>query len=122
MELQISMIPSPEDASWRSNDYQSELRDLGSTLRAGGLEIHDLSCHPASKQATSPVYGEWSVPLCASLAPILETPVGSWLQAKRGRTVRMKIGEIEADVRTVAELIKVIGIAKFYQEASENGL
>ena len=59
------------------------------------------------------------VKLCASLGPTLGTPVGSWLRTRRGRTVRMRIGEIEADVRTVEELVRVIKIAKCYQEVAE---
>ena len=106
MELQISMIPSPEDPPWRSDDYQSGLRNLGLTLRADGLEI--------------PISGEWRVKLSATLGPILGVPVGSWLQARRGRTVRLTIGEVEADVRTADELVNAIKIAKFYQEAVEN--
>jgi hypothetical protein len=64
--------------------------------------------------------GEWRIELSATLGPILGVPVGSWLQARRGRTVRLIIGEMEADVRTANELVSVIKIAKFYQEAAEN--
>ena len=108
MELHISMIPSPKDPSWMSDDYQASLRQLGSTLKADGLE----GCPPC-------VSGEWRVELGAAIAPKLVPPVGSWLQARQGRTVRLTIGEIEADVRTADELVSVINIAKFHQERRE---
>jgi len=121
MELQISMIPSPEDPPCRSDDYQSELRNLGLTLRADGLELREVG--PRSVRAEcAPLSGEWRVQLGAALGPILGVPVGSWLQARRGRTVRLTIGEMEADVRTADELESVIKIAKFYQEVAENEL
>jgi hypothetical protein len=120
MELQISMIPSPEDPSWRSDGYQSELRDLGVTLRADGLEIRDVCTHFVPAGCIPAMSGEWRIELSATLGPILGVPVGSWLQARRGRTVRLIIGEMEADVRTANELVSVIKIAKFYQEAAEN--
>jgi hypothetical protein len=120
MELQISMIPSPEDPPWRSDDYQSELRKLGLALRGGGLEIHEVGSHPVRSGETSPISGEWRVKLGATLEPILKAPVGFWLQARRGRTARLKIGEIEADVRTAEELARVIKIANCYQEVTEN--
>jgi hypothetical protein len=120
MELQISMIPSPEDPPWRSDDYQSELRKLGLALRGDGLEIHEVGPHPVRSGETSPISGEWRVKLGATLEPILKAPVGSWLQARRGRTARLRIGEIEADVRTAEELARVIKIAKCYQEVTEN--
>ena len=120
MELQISMIPSPEDPPWRSDDYQSELRNLGQALKADGLEIHEVGSHPVVPGGTPPSSGEWKVELDAMLEPTLKAPVGSWLQARRGRTARLRIGEIEADVRTVEELARVIKIAKCYQEVTEN--
>ena len=118
MELRISTIPSPDDPPWRSADYQLELRELGGRLRADGLEIIEVSsvtcsdCPPA-------VSGEWRVPLDAALAPILEAPLGSWLQARHGRTARLRIGEIEADIRSVQELVRVIRVAKCYQDVTE---
>jgi hypothetical protein len=120
MELQISMIPSPEDPPWRSEDYQSELRKLGVALRVDGLEIHEVGSHAVRSGDPSPISGEWSVKLGATLEPILNAPVGSWLQARRGRTARLRIGEIEADVRTVEELARVLKIAKCYQDVTEN--
>jgi hypothetical protein len=120
MELQISMIPSPEDPPLRSDGYQSELRNLGLTLRADGLEIRDVGS-PSVRAGRSPaILGEWRIEIGATLGPILGAPIGSWLQARRGRTVRLTIGAMEADVRTADELISVVKIAKFYQEAAEN--
>jgi hypothetical protein len=119
MELQISMIPSPEDPAWRSDDYQSELRNLGLTLRADGLEIHEVGSHPFPSGNSPPISGEWRVKLGANLEPALCVPVGSWLQARRGRTARLRIGEIEADIRTVEELGRVLKIANCYQEVTE---
>jgi hypothetical protein len=110
MELQISMIPSPEDPPWRSDDYQSELHTLGQTLRADGVEIQSVGCPP----------GEWRVQLGSALGSNLGAPVGSWLQARRGRTIRLKMGEIEADIRTVEELTRVIKIARCYQDVTES--
>jgi hypothetical protein len=119
MELHISMIPSPKDPSWMSDDYQASLRQLGSTLKADGLEIRDVGSPSARAGCPPCVSGEWRVELGAAIAPKLVPPVGSWLQARQGRTVRLTIGEIEADVRTADELVSVINIAKFHQERRE---
>jgi len=115
MELHISMIPSPEDPPWMSDDYQSGLRNLGQTLRDDGLEIRDVGSHTARA-----ISGKWRVELCAALAPALGAPVDLWLRARPGRTVHLTIGEIEADVRTIDELISVIKIARSYQDVAEN--
>jgi hypothetical protein len=120
MELQISMIPSPEDPPWRSDDYQAELRNLGLALRADGLEIREVGAQPTREGCIACISGEWRVKLAATLGSILETPVSSWLQARRGRTVRLIVGEIEADVRTADELLSVIKTARAYQEVAES--
>jgi hypothetical protein len=120
MELRITMIASPEDPPWRSTDYQSELRDLGMTLKADGLEIYEVSANFARSGCSPAISGEWKIKLGAPPDPDLGNPVGSWLRARRGRTVRLTIGEIEADVRTVEELVSVIRTARMYQEVAEN--
>jgi hypothetical protein len=119
MEVQISMIPSPEDPPLRSDDYQSELRKLGLALRGDGVEIHEVGSHPVRRGEMPTISGEWRVKLGAMLEPVFKVPIGSWLQARRGRTARLRIGEIEADVRTAEELARVIKIAKCYQDVTE---
>jgi hypothetical protein len=84
------------------------------------LEIQEVGSHAARSAETSPISGEWKVKLGAALEPILKAPVGSWLEARRGRTARLRIGEIEADVRTAEELVRVIKIAKCYKEVTES--
>jgi len=120
MELLISMIPSRDDPPWKSDDYQSELRNLGLSLRANGLEIRDVGSHAVGAGCGPEISGEWRVKLDATVGPILGAPIGSWLQARRGRTVRLTIGEIEADVRTVDELVSVVKIARSYEEVAES--
>lgn len=120
MELQISTIPSPEDPPWRSADYQSELRELGVRLRADGLDLREVHSPSPCSDCPPAISGEWSVPLDAVLTPILEAPLGSWLQARHGRTARLRIGAIEADVRNVQELVRVIKVAKCYQDVAES--
>ncbi|SRR5487761_571481 len=120
MELQISMIPSPDDLPWRSDDYQSELRNLGLALRADGLEIREVGVQSVREGCVACISGEWRVRLGERVDRALEAPVGFWLQARRGRTVRLTIGETEADVQTAEELVSVIKIARSYEKVSEN--
>jgi hypothetical protein len=120
MELRIAMIASPEDPPWRSPDYQSELRSLGLSLKADGLEIYEVGAGSARSGCSPSISGEWKIKLGGAHGPVLGSPIGSWLQARRGRTVRLTIGEVEADVRTVNELVSVIESVRVYQEAAEN--
>src|SRR5258708_22458936 len=85
MELQISMIPSPDDPPWRSDDFQSELRSLGLALRADGLEVREVGSQPVREGCVACISGEWRVRLGDRGGPALKAPVGSWLQAPGGR-------------------------------------
>jgi hypothetical protein len=120
MELRICMIPSPKDPPWISDDYQSDLRNLGRCLRDDGLEIDDVGARFIRAGFSPAISGEWRVKLCDTLGPVLGAPVGSWLQARDGRTIHLIIGEIEVDVRTAEELLCAIKIARFYQESAES--
>lgn len=119
MELQISMIPSPEDPPLGSAEYQSELRMLGLGLKQSGLEIRDSSTRRLDVESQLPMIGEWWIKVEPQAAALLGTTVFSWLQARRGRTARLKIGEVEVDVRTVEELAAVIQVANRYQTICE---
>jgi hypothetical protein len=109
MELQISMIPSPLDPPLRSDDYQSNIRNLGRTLKEYGLEVREVRAES----------GEWSVKLDGALGPVLGVPLGFWLQGRHGRAVRLTIGDVEADVLTADQLERAIHIARLYHEGSE---
>ena len=120
MELRISMIPSPKDPPWISEDYQSDLRNLGLSLRADGLEIDDVGPRPIKTGSLCAITGEWRVKLCNTLGPVLGAPVGSWLQARHGRTVHLTIGKVEVDVRTAEELLCAIKIAGLYEQSADS--
>ena len=120
MDLRISMIPSPKDPPWISDDYQSDLRNLGSSLKADGLEFDDVGAHFTRAGLGPAISGEWKVKCGDTLGSILRAPVGSWLQARQGRTVHLTIGEVEVDVRTADELLCALKIAKCYEELAES--
>ncbi|MEO6909668.1 MAG: hypothetical protein ABI158_01940 [Edaphobacter sp.] len=115
------MIPSPEDPHWMSDPYQSDLRSLRLTLRENGLEFREVGIKAARAGIVPALSGEWRLAVGATIGPILKAPIGFWLQARRGRTVHLSIGEIETDVRTADELVSAIRIAECYRDVTENG-
>jgi len=119
MELHLSMIPSSEDPPWRSDGYQSSLRRLELAFKTDDLDIHERERPFAITECGAPMSGEWVIRLDAMQHSILVAVVGSWLQERQGRAVCLTIGEIEADVLTVAEFIDAIKCARLYQEMSE---
>ena len=49
------------------------------------------------------------------IAP-LAGAVGAWIQARYGRKARIKIGEIEAEARTIEEVEELLKIAAEFQD------
>jgi hypothetical protein len=45
----------------------------------------------------------------------------AWVQARNGRKVRIRIGEIEAEARTVAEIEKLLKKAAEFQDRERKG-
>ncbi|MDE3105813.1 MAG: hypothetical protein KGK08_11615 [Acidobacteriota bacterium] len=111
MELLMSMIPSPEDRSLKSLDYQAELNALDQTLRSAGLSLR------CSQRQSASIRGAWAMPLCSSLTDALASPLDAWLKARRGRTVRFRIEDVEVEIRSVAELSAVLRAAGCYEQA-----
>jgi hypothetical protein len=100
----------------RENDpaFQEELNAFAEALRATGLE------HSQYGIAFDAVEGG-GYPL-AQFAIVVVPPVvaaagvcGAWVQARYGRKVRLKIGDVEAEGRTVKEIESLLKQASDFQ-------
>jgi len=75
--------------------------------------------------AGTTLLGKFIIPLTQTLGPPFFTLLGAWLTARYGRSVRLKIGDVEAQARTVEEVEKLLDSAKKFQQeknsADDNG-
>jgi hypothetical protein len=115
-ELELTLIPSPEDQSLDDEDYQKDLRAFDDALRA-----HVLS--PSSRvlliESTgndiSPHLGVFAVGLKEAL-PVIGSVLTGWFAGRFGRKIRVKVGDIEVEANTVAEAEKLIAAVEKLRE------
>ena len=55
----------------------------------------------------------------SAIGPALIACIGVWLHTYYGRKVRLKIGEVEAEGRSVEEIAKLLSMAEQFQQRNQ---
>jgi hypothetical protein len=123
-ELDLTLIPAPNDPPIRSPDYQAELRQFEQGLHSNGLEVSstiELREAWIPELISPPYLGDFTIKLAAIFGPILGTAIGAWLQARIGRRVRLRVGPdgFEAEARTIEEVERLLERAKEFQRRNQ---
>ena len=123
-ELDLTLIPGPNDPPFRSPDYQAELRQFEQCLRSNGLEVSptiELREAWTPVPVPAPYLGDFTIKLAAIVGPVLGTGIGAWLQARIGRKVRLRVGPdgFEAEARTTEEVEKLLDLAREFQQRNQ---
>ena len=116
LEIEIRLNPGDSDAELRSKFYQNEIAAIVAELNERGILTHARSYSEKSASGATWLLGEFIVPLMAA-SSALWVLLGRWLQAKHGRKIRLKIGDIEAEATSVDDIRKLMEIA---EQASGN--
>lgn len=119
-ELELHLIAAPEDGPSWEHEYQFELFYLNHRLDVGGVEYAFLVEGPGCKgPVEAAALGEWFIRLTAAAGPVIGTVVGAWLHARYGRKVRLKIGDIEAEAQSMAEVEQLLARAQEIQQRNQ---
>jgi hypothetical protein len=120
-ELQFSFIPAPNDAPTNSIEYQQELLQFENAAHAQKLTIASRVTFQKFMGGQNVSLGEFTIKLAEIVVPALGTAlgtiIGAWLQARSGRKVRLKVGEVEAEAQTVEDVEKLIARAQDIQRS-----
>jgi hypothetical protein len=85
--------------------FQEELAEFSNSLRTTGLAFSQRARAFDAAGATGYSLAEFAI---KSLGPAIISAVaalcGAWTQARNGRKVRIKIGDVEAEGRTIEEI------------------
>ena len=100
--ITLSFAGAPDDSDYREADHQRELHALDDALREDGMRVQARSDIQMSGSGGSWLTGEFLVSL-ATVAGPLGALAGAWITARRGRKVRIKVGEIEVEAANVEE-------------------
>jgi hypothetical protein len=142
-ELSFWLMPSPEEY-WKTESYQLELRQFGRDVASKGLTItpafkrlktiedkidYEIRCeklltgdrpHSSGYLEQTPPSGEFVIEIVKTLGSLgLGGIIGAWIQAKHGRKVRVKVGEIEAEASTTEEVEKLLVRAQEIQQRNQ---
>ena len=102
--IEVTLLPGPDDPPVRDTVYQRELRELEDSFRQHGIKAGSLVELRKSAGGESVHLGQFFLPLVATLGSIAGAAIGAWVQAKYGRRVRVKMGDIEVEARTIEEV------------------
>lgn len=110
--LYLELVPAPDDSYRFSKEFQVELEKVDDALRHRQLEVTSIIGHPGGDGTH---LGQILVTLGPAVVGALGGVIGAWLQAKFGRKVRLKIGDIEGEARTIEELKELLEYAETFR-------
>jgi len=131
-EFTIELDPAPGESDGADEAFQEALHQFSRQLNDAGAGFKQRAIAFDSVDALGYPLPEFVLAIKSLATPAVLTALagatGAWVQAKLGRKVRLKIGEIEAEGRSVAEVEKLLAAAVRFQEeqdarkdASEDG-
>lgn len=117
-DLRIELLPSAGDPDWGSEAYQTAVAQVQEALIC--LNPH-ISCEMLvmeSADSISLLFGVFHAAL-SRLAPGAGKVFESWFAAKTGRKVRLKVGDIEVEAHSVAEVERLLERAQEIKAAED---
>lgn len=114
-KIEIRLQRAPDDAGVADPKFQAELRHFSGALRVAGIDYSQRGIAFDSADALGYPLPEFLVafsPAMAALAAIC----GAWLQARYGRKIRIKIGDVEAEARTFEEIEQLLKRAQEFRD------
>ena len=121
-EVEIRLKRAADDPEVRDEVFQQELRDFARGLRLAGLRYSQRAMAFDSAAMLGYPLAEFVVkelgpPAIAALA----TLVGTWIGGRNGRKVRLKVGDVEVEARTIEEVRSLLEQADAMREKKDEG-
>lgn len=116
-EVVLCLDRAPDDPSLRDEAFQNDLMNFAVDLRESGVKSSQLILTMDSVDGGGFPLPEFAIELLKMGTAPLAVLCGVWIQAKLGRKVRLKIGDIEAEGRSPEEIRELLDRAKAFQES-----
>lgn len=113
-KVRFYLVNAPDEPPTFSVDGQSALREVVSALRDNRIDADTPVMALDSAEAVGGYTGEIAV-LIQAVSPVLTGILGAWVQSKVGRKVRLKVGDIEVEARTVEEAEQLLQRAQAFK-------
>ena len=112
--VQVVLDRAPDDPKPFSDENQAELRAVDESLRKLDRNFR-LAQHPAAWGLVGQFVVTLGPPVVAAVAAV----AGAWVQARYGRKVRVKFGDIEAEARTPEEVEELLKRAAEFKDSRQ---
>ena len=117
-EFSIDLVRTADDPPENDPEFQKELAQFGAALRDAGVPYSQTAIAFDSVEGHGYPLPEFIIAIKVLAPPAiaaLATVAGAWVQARYGRKARLKIGDVEAEARTLEEVESLLQIAKQFQ-------
>ncbi|HEY3620011.1 MAG TPA: hypothetical protein VGK96_24650 [Candidatus Sulfotelmatobacter sp.] len=115
--IKLTLLRASDDPAQLSDEYQTELYAVQEALRKRGLQVTGFAAHPAGDTHLGQFLITLGPPVIAAVAAV----AGAWVQARYGRKVRLKFGDVEAEGRTPAEIEELLKRIAEFRETKPKG-
>ncbi|MBY0335743.1 MAG: hypothetical protein K2X11_03975 [Acetobacteraceae bacterium] len=120
-ELVLHFVEGPEDGDPISEGHQAELQRFAIRMEAGRTGLSPIWSLQKALGSGSWLTGEFLGQVAGASLPVISAVAVAWLQARAGRKVRLKVGDIEAEARTPADLREILALAQDLKKNETNG-
>lgn len=107
LRVQVRLLRAADDAAAFGESYQAELRQFKQHLQAAGLEVSPTFAVFDSPGAGGGLTGQFLLswaPTAVSILSILSVVAVTWMNGKAGRKLRLKVGDVELEANSPAEI------------------
>jgi hypothetical protein len=106
--FRIKLIPSAEDGELFAAECQARVRAFFQQLRDAGVIAHPVAFTMDRGGTSGTLIGEFVLPFAQIAGAAIGMAVATWLQERAGRTLRVKVGNIEVAANTIHELDQLL--------------
>jgi hypothetical protein len=104
-EIRIILKPASDDGQVISASYQAELSRFSGSMHDAGLSFSQRGMAFDAIDAHGYALGEFAIKTLAPTAITALVALGTvWIQARAGRKIRVKVGDVEAEAGTAKEM------------------
>jgi hypothetical protein len=97
--------------------FQAQLKEFGESLKSAGIECEQaFMLLDAIDAPTVPQAHFYVTVLAAPALGVIGGALGAWISGRAGRKVRLKVGDIEVEARTIEEFELLLQRAQALQD------
>ena len=102
--LTLILTGAPDDPAVADPEYQRGLRAVSGALREAGILSAQRRMTFDADGAAGYSLGQYIISLAPVAGPVIGVAVGAWITARSGRKLRIKVGDIEMEANSPAEI------------------